>query len=217
MRGIKATAIGEFCRENDHGFLAFDLYGCGVSGGCFEEGNIDRWLLNTLNVIDGLTEGPLVLVGSSMGGWLALLAALRRKARIVGLLGLAAAPDFTELEILPRLSDEQRRELWENKRITIPRVYGESDVVVTRDLIVSGRNNLLLGDIINITCPVRLVHGREDKEISWQTSLELQDCLLSDDVELTLLKEATHRLSEPNDVTRILEILASLLLDVTQE
>lgn len=217
MTGIKATAIGDFCRERGQAFVCFDLYGCGSSEGRFEEGTVDRWLVNVLNVIDRLVEGPLVLVGSSMGGWLALLATLRRRARVVGMMGLAAAPDFTEVELWPRLSDEQKRRLWADKRIQLPKGHEEGEWTLTRDLIESGRNNLLLGDTINISCPVRLIHGKKDEDIPWKTALELQDYLLSDDVEVTLLKESGHRLSEPDDIVRILETLESLLRDVERD
>jgi pimeloyl-ACP methyl ester carboxylesterase len=211
MTGGKAMAVEEFCAKRGQAFVRFDDQGHGQSSGAFEEGCIGLWASDAVAVLDALTEGPQVIVGSSMGGWLMLLAALERRDRVAGLLGLAAAPDFTEDLVHSELTPEQKRELLIKGRVEIDDCEGLPPVPITRHLIEDGRQNLLLQGPINLVCPVRLIHGQRDESVPWQTALRLQDHLMSEDVEVTLVKSAVHRLSEPEDLERMLTVLGKLL------
>lgn len=212
--GGKALAIEAFCRERGQAFIRFDASGHGESAGRFEDGTIGEWAGDAVAVLDSLTEGPQILVGSSMGGWLMLLAALARRDRVVGLLGLAAAPDFTEELVFDAFSLEQKQTLLRDGRVLIDDCYGEEPYPISRGLIEDGRQHLLLHGPINLTCPVRLIHGQKDEDVPWRTALRLQEHLASDDVEVTLAKSSSHRLSEPDDIARMKEVLEGLLRKV---
>ncbi len=211
-KGIKALAIEAFCRKRGQAFVRFDATGHGESSGRFEDGCIGQWAEDAIEVIDRLTEGPQILVGSSMGGWLMLLAALARRSRVVGLLGLADAPDFTEELIYPSLDAEARRRLLTEGRVMIGDCSGEPPYPITRRLIEDGRNHLLLAAPINLYCPVRLIHGQQDTDVPWRTALQLADHLAASDVEVTVVKAAGHRLSEPADLARLDRVLEELLV-----
>ncbi len=212
--GGKALAVEDFCGERGQAFVRFDAFGHGESAGRFEDGTIGRWADDAVAVLDRLTEGPQILVGSSMGGWLMLLAALARRPRVAGLLGLAAAPDFTEELIFDAFSPEQKQTLLRDGRVLIDDCYAEEPYPVSRRLIEDGRQHLLLHGPINLTCPIRLIHGQKDEDVPWRTALRLQEHLISDDIEVTLVKSSGHRLSEPADIARMLDVLESLLRKV---
>src|ERR1700733_5972705 len=163
MTGDKATSLAAFCTEHGHALLRLDYSGHGRSGGRFEDGTIGIWTKDALAAIDHLIEGPLVLVGSSMGGWIALLCALARRERIVALVGIAAAPDFTEALMWHALSFEQRAQLMQHGVIHLPSQYGDP-TPITRALIEDGRNPLLLSAPIGLDCPVRLLQGQGDPD-----------------------------------------------------
>lgn len=196
MSGSKATHLEAYARARGRAFLRFDYFGHGLSDGDFADGSIGRWRDDTLAALEALTEGPQVLVGSSMGGWLMLLAALARPERIAGLVGIAAAPDFTEELIWDELGPEQRRRLLAEGRIEEPSDYG-APYLITRHLIEEGRRHLLLRGPIALTCPVRLLHGTADRDVPHERSLRLMAALDSRDVEVTLVKGGDHRLSDP--------------------
>ena len=203
MNGIKATALAGHCRTRDHAFLRFDYFGHGASSGDFRAGTIGRWLEDALAVIDGLTEGPLILVGSSMGGWIALLAALARPGRVKALIGIAPAPDFTEDLIWGPLSEVQRRELLERGELAASSAY-EADVIpITLRLVEEGRRHLLLRGPIRLSCPVRLLHGMGDPDVPYQTSLRLMEKLTETEAVIELIEDGDHRLSRPQDLTRL--------------
>lgn len=210
-KGGKAMAVDAFCRDRGQACLRLDVSGHGESGGAFEDGCIGDWATDVVDAIDHLTQGPLVLVGSSMGGWLMLLAALQRRQRVAGLLGLAAAPDFTEELIYQAFTGEQKQALLREGRVMIDESDGLPPCPVTRRLIEDGRNQLLLHSPINLTCPVRLIHGQRDTEVPWSTALRLAEQLNSEDVRVTLVKNAGHRLSEPADLDLMLSVLEDLL------
>jgi pimeloyl-ACP methyl ester carboxylesterase len=153
-----------------------------------------------------------VLVGSSMGGWIMLLAALRLHKRVAGLIGIAAAPDFTEDLIARELNDEQRLAMQRDGFVLVPCDYDDEPYTITQALVDDGRNNLLLNDSISLSQPVRLIQGLKDKDVPWFTALRLQEKLTGDDVETILVKDGNHRLSEPHDMKRLTKIL-DLLLD----
>jgi len=202
MSGGKALALEELCREVGHAYLRFDYQGHGESSGAFADGTIGIWSEDALAAFDELTEGPQIIVGSSMGGWMMLLTAAKRPDRTAGLVGIAAAPDFTE-DLLPSgLTDEQKQEIEENGLVVIPSGY-EDDYVITKALLEDGRNHLLLRAEIPISCPVRLLHGMEDESVPWQTALAIQEKLRSQDVEVIFIKNVDHRLSEDADIDRL--------------
>jgi len=211
MTGAKALAVDAWCREHDRSFLRFDYRGHGQSSGKFVDGTIGKWAEDAVFAIDRLTTGPQVLVGSSMGGWIMLLAALKLKHRVVGLLGLAAAPDFTEDLIHAEMEGEHRAQLERDGFITVPTDYGEDPYIITKDLIEDGRNNMLLKGSIELAMPVRLIQGQKDADVPWKTALRIQKQLASDDVEVTLVKDGDHRLSEPEDLDRLRATLERLI------
>ena len=211
MTGTKALRLEHFCRARGLAYLRFDYFGHGASSGAFTDGTIGRWTEDTVFAVDRLTTGPQVLVGSSLGGWIMLLAALRRPERIAALLGIAAAPDFTEDLIPPMLTAEQTAILDRDGVVAVASPHEPEPPPVTKLILGEGRNHLVLRDAIPLDCPVRLIHGMQDPDVPWQTSLKLAERLASTDVELTLLKGAAHRLSEPDHLETLCETLEALL------
>jgi pimeloyl-ACP methyl ester carboxylesterase len=203
MTGTKASALDAFCQTRGLGFLRFDYSGHGASSGDFLDGTISRWFADALAAFDRLTEGPQILVGSSMGGWIMLLVALARPERIKGLIGLAPAPDFTEELIWRTLSEDERGKLIRDGKLAQPSEYSEDPYVITRALIEDGRKNLLLAGPIAIDAPVRLLHGLNDRDVPYQISLRLQALLAAPDVVVHLIKDGDHRLSRPQDLFRL--------------
>lgn len=210
MTGTKAAALAAHCRAVERAFVRFDYAGHGASSGRFEEGTIGGWLADALRVLDEAAEGPQVLVGSSMGGWIMLLAALARPERVRGLVGVAAAPDFTEELIWGRLSGADRGRIMEEGSLLRPSAHGTEPCPVTRRLIEEGRTHLLLKGPIGVRCPVRLIHGMADADVPWEVSLRLCGCLSGADVEFTLVKGGDHRLSSPDDIRRLTETAEGL-------
>ena len=210
MTGEKAATLDAFCAARGQGFLRFDLSGHGASGGRFEDGTIGRWSEDALAAIDRLTEGRLLLVGSSMGGWLALLVARARAERIAALIGIAAAPDFTETLMWQAMAPEEQARLMRDGRLMAPSPYGEPYPVM-RALVEDGRRHLLLQAPIPLACPVRLLHGQQDREVPWETALTLASRLHATDVRVTLVKDGDHRLSRPQDLALLRRSLAALL------
>jgi pimeloyl-ACP methyl ester carboxylesterase len=211
MNGNKALALEAYCQETGRAFLCFDLTGHGAEANRFEEGTIGAWTADVVAVLDHLTEGPQILVGSSLGGWLMLLAALARPDRVAGLMGLAAAPDFTEKLIYAAFDEKQRRDLIEQERVLIDDCYGQEPYAITRALIEEGRNHLLLDGPIGINCPTILIQGQQDEDVPWQTALTLAEKLSSPQVRVVLHKTGNHRLSEPEDLRLILTNLEYLI------
>lgn len=207
MEGTKAVALDAFAAERGLAMLRFDYSGTGSSGGAFEEGTLALWLEETLAAIDRLTDGPLVLVGSSMGGWLGLLVAQQRRERVRALVGIAAAPDFTEWGF----SDAQKTELAARGRIEEPNPYGPEPFVTTRRFWESGQRLQLLGKEIAIDCPVRLVHGDADEDVPLEVAFRTMRALRSGDVQLTVIKGGGHRLSAPHEIAAILRAVGALV------
>lgn len=210
MNGLKAVALAQFCAERGQGFVRFDYRGHGATPGELASLGIEDWLDDALSVIDRVTDGPLLLVGSSMGGWLMLLAALARPQRVAGLIGLAAAPDFTEELIWAQLSDEERRKLMADGALYQPSDYGETPYCFSRKLIEQGRRRLLLGGPIAINRPVRLLQGMADADVPYATALRLAERLTSGNVVVSLIKDADHRLSRDSDLGRLCQMVAEL-------
>ncbi|MBM3643756.1 MAG: alpha/beta hydrolase [Alphaproteobacteria bacterium] len=204
MTGTKALALDEWARRRGRGFLRFDYLGHGQSSGRFEEGTIGRWLDDSLAAIDRLTRGKLVLVGSSMGGWLALLAARARADRLAGLVLIAPAPDFTRELLLKDLTPAQRARLKRVGRLEVPSQYSPEPSVFTWRLVEEGRRHLLLDKPLRLDCPVRLLHGQKDPDVPWEYSIRIARHLQSPDLVTTLVKDGDHRLSTPADIARLI-------------
>ncbi len=210
MTGTKAVALESFVRQRGNAFVRFDYQGHGQSSGHFRDGTIGQWSRDAVHVLDALAEGPQVLVGSSMGGWIMLLAALARPAHAAGMLGIAAAPDFTE-DMLWAGFDAATRERIERDGVhEMPSDYG-APLPITRDLIHEGRSHLLMRGSIPLTCPVRLIQGMQDDEVPWDWALKLTERLQSEDVEAVLIKHGDHRLSDGPDLDRLRYQLDRLL------
>jgi pimeloyl-ACP methyl ester carboxylesterase len=204
MTGTKAMALDAFCAATGRAFVRFDYTGHGKSSGKFTDGTISAWREDALRVLDQLTEGPQILVGSSMGGWLMLLCALARPDRVQALVGLAPAPDFTEELMWQTMDAGMQARLMSDGRIEEPSAYSDEPYVITRALIEDGRQHLLLGGPIAIDRPVRLIHGQADPDVPFSVSLRLADRLIGADVVVHLVKDGDHRLSRPQDIERLM-------------
>lgn len=211
MTGTKAVALEAWAEERGQAFLRFDYLGHGHSSGRFEDGTIGRWKDDSLAAIDTLTDGKLVLVGSSMGGWLSLLAARARPERLAGLVLIAAAPDFTERMLLGGLSAEDRAILQRDGRLERASQYSPAPSVFTWKLIEEGRNHLLLDKPLTLPCPVRLLHGQSDPDVPWEYSLQIARHLEAPEVISTFVKGGDHRLSTPADIARLIATVEELV------
>jgi pimeloyl-ACP methyl ester carboxylesterase len=211
MTGTKAQALDAFCAARGQAFLRFDYFGHGASSGDFALATVGRWEADTLAVLDALTEGPQILVGSSMGGWLMLLAALARPARVRALVGIAAAPDATEALMWPRLPPALRATILVEGAVRVPSAYAPEGYLITRRLIEDGRRHCVMDRPLALSCPVRLLHGMRDPDVPWQTSLALAEHLAGADVQLMLVKDGDHRLSRDADLALLLRTLEPLL------
>ena len=207
MDGGKAGALDVWAAQEGRAMLRFDYAGCGLSGGDFETQTLHGWRGDVLALIDELVEGPVVLAGSSMGGWLMLLAALARPAQVVGLVGIAAAPDFTDWGF----TEDQKMEILRKGRLEQPSPYGDAPYVTTRDFWQSGEALRLLHAPIAIDCPVRLLHGQADADVTWTWSLELMRLIRSADVQTAVVKDGDHRLSRESDLALLIATVKTLL------
>jgi len=206
MEGAKALALDGFAERRGLAMLRLDYSGTGSSAGEFEEGTLELWLAESLAALDRLTEGPLILAGSSMGGWLALHLAQLRPERVQAVLGIAAAPDFTDWGFPDHL--KQRLATGETSRRESN--YG-GEQVTTAAFWSSGQQHLLLGGEIAVDCAVRLVHGEADTDVPLDIAFRTLRALRSSDVQLQIIKGGGHRLSEPHEIDAILRTIASLV------
>jgi pimeloyl-ACP methyl ester carboxylesterase len=210
MTGAKALFLEDYCRQRGRAYVRFDYFGHGASSGDFALGTVGRWRDDAVAVIDSLTTGPQILVGSSMSSWIMLLAALARRERVAALVGIAGAPDFTEELLWPRLTPVQRETLMAQGRLVLPSDYDPAGYLYTRALIEDGRKHLLLGAPIALDIPVRLLHGMQDQSVPWQLSLRLAERLTGRDIRVTLVKHGDHRLSTPADLLLLAATLDAL-------
>ena len=215
MKGTKAVAVDAWAAEHVRACVRFDYSGHGESGGAFVDGTIGRWLEESVAVFERFCAGPQVVIGSSMGGWMALLLAREmarrevRRAAPAGLVLIAPASDFTEALMWNGFSPEIRQEI-ETKGVWLrPSQYGEP-YPITRTLIEEGRNHLLLGSAIDVGCPVRILQGAQDPDVPWQHAFALAHRLPSDDVVLTMIQDGDHRLSRPQDIARLVAAVAEI-------
>jgi pimeloyl-ACP methyl ester carboxylesterase len=215
MRGTKAIALDAWAAERNRACVRFDYSGHGESGGAFVDGTIGRWLEETVAVFEQFCAGPQVVIGSSMGGWMALLLAREmarrpaRRASLAGLVLIAPAPDFTEELMWKNFSPEARHEIETNGVWLRPSAYGEP-YPITRALIEEGRNHLLLGGSIDVGCPVRILQGAQDPDVPWRHAFALAHRLPADDVVLTMIQDGDHRLSRPQDIARMIAAVAEI-------
>ncbi len=207
MEGSKAVALDTWARSQDRAILRLDYGGNGASEGRFADGTLETWRNDVLLLIDALIHGPVLLVGSSMGGWLALLVALARPDRVAGIIGIAAAPDFTEWGF----TDADKALLHTEGRLEEPSPYGDQPYVTTLDFWKSGQAHRLLTDEIAIDCPIRLLQGQSDPDVPWQTALTLAERLRSSDVQTLLIKDGDHRLSRDGDIALLISTISRLL------
>ena len=213
MTGTKAQALADWAARNGRACLRFDYSGHGESAGAFTDGTIGRWLDESLAVFEAFCRGPQVVIGSSMGGWLALLLARALRSRketaatLAGMVLIAPAVDFTEELMWKRFTPEIKRELAETGVWARPSEYSSEPYLITRQLIEEGRNHLLLGGMIETGCPVRILQGVQDPDVPWQHAKALVARFACDDVVLTLIKDGDHRLSRPEDIERLIRAM----------
>ncbi len=210
MEGTKALFLEDWARRRGRAFLRFDYSGHGQSSGAFTEGCIGDWADDAAAVVNALTEGPQILVGSSMGGWISLILATRMKEKICGIVGIAAAPDFTEDGMWAGFSPEQRADLMERGQVSLPSEYGEP-YIITRRLIEDGRNHLVLRKPLPLPFPARFLQGTEDADVALSVPLRLIEHATGPDIRLTLVKGADHRFSSPE----CLELVAQSVEEVS--
>ncbi|MGJ8604328.1 MAG: alpha/beta hydrolase [Marivita sp.] len=209
MEGTKAVHLERWAKLEGRAFLRFDYSGHGVSGGVFEDGCIGDWARDAQAVIEATCDGPVVLVGSSMGGWIACLMA-QRLHNVVGFVGIAAAPDFTEDGFWAGFSEDQRRAVMEDGKVALPSDY-DDPYIVTRRLIEDGRKHLVLRTPLHMPYPVRLIQGTKDSAVTRETALRLLDHIDGPDIRLTLVKGADHRFSEPQNLRQIEDAILDVL------
>jgi pimeloyl-ACP methyl ester carboxylesterase len=216
MQGTKAVALDAWAAQAGRACIRFDYSGHGESGGAFTDGTIGRWLEEPAAVFERFARGPQVLVGSSMGGWIALLLAreLRQRAvagsKLAGMVLIAPAADFTEELMWKKFSPEVKRQIETTGAWQRPSEYSAEPYVITRGLIEDGRKHLLLGGLIETGCPVRILQGVQDPDVPWQHAMELSSRLARDDVVMTLVKDGDHRLSRPEDIERLIAAVQEL-------
>lgn len=206
MEGGKALALDAWAEANGRAMLRLDYSGCGSSEGHFIDGTLPIWRDDVLILLDKLVEGPFVIVGSSMGGWLALLVALARPERLTALIGIAAAPDFTDWGF----TQEQKLSILRDGKIEEPSEYADQPYVTTKAFWQSGEASRLLHGSIAIDCPVRLLHGQRDDAVPWRNALTLAQQIRSADVQILLIKDGDHRLSRDQDLARLIDAVATL-------
>ncbi|MCA1748058.1 MAG: alpha/beta hydrolase [Sphingomonadales bacterium] len=207
MSGSKAEAIIAYAEAEGRGCLLLDYAGCGESGGDFEAQRLTDWRDDVLDLVNALVLGPVVLVGSSMGGWLMLLCALAAPERVAALVGIAAAPDFTDWGF----TQAEKLAILRDGRLEQPSDYADTPTITTRRFFESGEASRMLGTTIAIDCPVRLIHGQNDRDVPWEYSVRLARQLRSADVHVMLVKDGDHRLSRIADIARMLAQLEWLL------
>lgn len=211
MEGAKALALEAYCRGSGRACVRFDYQGHGETGGDFELCTLSTWIGDALAIVDEVTKGPQILVGSSMGSWIMLRVALARPERVAALVGIASAPDFTELLMWDAFDTEWRMKILAGTPWRGPSSEGDSKTVVTRELIEDGRRHLVMKDRIAIHKPVRLLHGTADNAVPWKLSQRLLEQIDSDDATLTLIKHGGHRLSKPNELGQIVRTADELV------
>ncbi len=211
MAGTKAQALADWALANGRAFLRFDYLGHGESSGAFRDGTITRWRADSLAAIAALTEGPLVLVGSSMGGWISCLVAAEIPQRLHAMVLIAPAADFTEALMKPGLPPEAHEALARDGEWIRPSLYEPTGYPITKGLLEDGARWSILGGAVPVEVPVRILQGREDPDVPWTHALELANAIKSEDVVFTLIRDGDHRLSRPQDIERLICSIEEIL------
>ena len=216
MLGTKAETLAAWAAQSGHAFLRHDYSGHGESGGDFADGTISTWLAQSLAVFRAFTDGPQILVGSSMGAWIALrmnqeLARAGEGARVAGIVLLAPAPDFTRELVEPKLTDAERRDLAEKGYFAVPSDYSDEPYIYTRALLEDGRDNLVMTGPLDTHCPVHIIQGLADPDVPHTHALKLMSLLSADDATLALVPDGDHRLSRPQDLEMLTRAVAALV------
>lgn len=206
MEGGKALAVDAWAKDNGRGMLRLDYAGCGASGGEFEEQSLIDWREDVLFLIDKVTSGSITLIGSSMGGWLMLLVALARPMRVKQLVGIAAAPDFTDWGF----SQDDKMTILREGKLEEESEYSDDPYVTTKVFWQSGDANRLLHKEIGFEGPVRIIHGQIDEDVPWEYALEISKKMRSDDVQVHLVKDGDHRLSRDSDIALLIDVVSRL-------
>jgi pimeloyl-ACP methyl ester carboxylesterase len=206
MMGTKAIALEDWAIRNGRSMLRLDYSGCGESEGAFEDGTLSGWADDARMIVEANERGPVIIVGSSMGGWIMLLLALALGDQVKAIVGIAPAPDFSDWGF----TSEEKGRIARYGRLERPSDYGPEPMVTTKAFWESGQANLLLRGEIGINCPVRLIHGQEDPDVPWDVSLRLAERLRSADVQVVLIKDGDHRLSRPQDIDLLVRTIATL-------
>lgn len=213
MEGSKAIALEELCQQMGRPYVRFDYQGHGASDGKFEDGTIGLWQQDAMAVLDQLTTGPQVLVGSSMGGWISLLTLKKRAERIAAFVGVAAAPDFT-LRHWINLTPQQQQDVLTKGKVLIDSDYGPDPYTFSKALFDDGANNLVMTRPIETDIPIRLIQGTADPDVPWQTALDIADIVTSENTEAIIIPEGDHRLSREIDLSRLKRIVKEVLTEV---
>ncbi len=210
--GTKAVFLSKWAERNDRDFLRFDYRGHGASSGIFENTSISDWLDDTKRIIKGLTSGPQILVGSSLGGWISLLFTRMFPEKVAGIIGIAAAPDFTVQYSSKNLTKDQKKELLSTGKLSFYSEYFDQPLIITKKLIEDGNNNLVLTKEQSIDCPVRLFHGSHDEDVPLSTSITILKKIRSNDMQLQIIKGIDHRFSTPDCLKLIQKAVEKLSL-----
>uniref|UniRef100_A0A8C7KVB3 Palmitoyl-protein thioesterase ABHD10, mitochondrial n=2 Tax=Oncorhynchus TaxID=8016 RepID=A0A8C7KVB3_ONCKI len=215
MGGKKAEALEEFCQSLGHSYLRFDYTGCGSSEGEMVDGTVGTWKRDVLYVLDELVEGPQILVGSSMGGWLMCLAAIARPERTAAMVGISTAADHF-VTVFNTLPIEVRKEIEEKGQWVVPTKHNEEgSITFTTEFLKEAEQHCVLQSPIPVTCPVRLIHGMKDQDVPWHISMQLAERVLSNDVDVILRKHGQHRMAEKEDIKLIVYTIDDLIDKLT--
>jgi len=206
-RGTKAEHLLDYCLKKEKQFISFDMFGHGSSSGQMKNATLSTWINNTLSIIDNVSKGPQFIIGSSMGGWVMVKTAEQRKKVICGMIGIAAAPDFTENLIWNKMTNIEKEQLVKKGFIAQDSDYDNSPYIISKKLIEDGKKNLILENIINLDIPCILIHGKKDRDVPWQTSLKLALSIQSRNIKNIIIEDGSHRLSTNSN----LDVLTSSL------
>lgn len=212
MNGTKAIHLEQQCKKRGQEFIRFDYSGHGKSDGNFVNGTISSWKNDAMAILDNIIKTDVILVGSSMGGWISLLLLLERSDRIKGVIGIAAAPDFTK-DIEKQLTYQQLEEMKATGQIEIPNDYSDEPYIFTRALIKDGEKQFLLGNSYNISTPITLIQGKLDSSVHWKTTIKIKECFNNEKTEIIFINDGDHRLSRDQD----LKILDEQIIDMSHK
>lgn len=202
MEGTKAIYLQEQCQNRGQGFVRFDYTGHGISEGDFADGTIGKWAQDATDILDNVVSRDVILVGSSMGGWISLLLLLSRSERIKGVIGIAAAPDFTT-DIENQMTEEQRQMVKDIDRLEVPNDYSDEPYIFTRTLLEDGKKQSLLNRTHSINAPLTLIQGKQDADVAWEKAIQIQECFKGPNTQIIFVDDGDHRLSRPEDLKRI--------------